>query len=183
MKRNLEVLSGIIFTFSYLYIVALASYGTGEGLSFATFGLWAALSWIGAFTMLKQGASPMIPLLSGIGASSTAVILLAKGRYEWSGFDSVIAILVILCAVLWLTSGARRALILSVVAGTISSLPFIVVTWESPTSSPIVSNVSFLVANALAFASAKAWTVEDRLYTGVGVAICLLLVIPWILYT
>lgn len=182
MKRKLEVLSVFLGALAYLYIVALATYGTGEGLSFTTFALWAALSWIATFTILKQGANHAIPLISGIGSTSTAIILLIKGKSEWSEFDSVVAILVILCLALWLISGPRRALILSVVAGAISSLPFIIMTWKSPTNSPIISNSGFLMANILAFASAKAWTIEDRLYTGAGVAICLLLIIPWLRY-
>jgi hypothetical protein len=83
--------------------------------------------------------------------------------------------------VLWLTNGARWALVLSVVAAVIAALPFIIMTWKSPVNSPIIPNSGFLLANTLAFISAKAWTLEDRLYSGVNIVVCSILVIPWLL--
>lgn len=158
-------------------VVATAS-GTGEGLSLATFALWSALAWITSFTMLKQKANPAVPMIYGVGATTTTIILLIKGRYGWSNLDSIIAILTILCVVLWLTNGPRWALILSVSAAFIAGLPFIIMTWKSPANSPIIPNSAFLLANTLAFISAKAWTLEDRLYSGVNIVVCSFLVIP-----
>jgi hypothetical protein len=162
-------------------MVITTAKGTGEGLSLTTFGLWSALAWITSFTMLKQKANPAVPIIYGVGAASTTLVLLIKGRYGWTGLDTVIAVLVILCIVLWLTNGERWALILSVAAAVIAALPFIIMTWKSPANSPIIPNAGFLLANALALISAKAWTLEDRLYAGVNVIVCSLLVIPWLL--
>ncbi len=162
-------------------MVITTAKGTGEGLSLTTFGLWSALAWITSFTMLKQKANPAVPMIYGVGATVTTLVLLIKGRYGWSGLDTVIAILVILCILLWLTNGPRWALILSVAAAVIAALPFIVMTWKSPANSPIIPNSGFLLANTLALISAKAWTLEDRLYAGVNVMVCLLLVVPWLL--
>ena len=161
-------------------MLVITAKGNGEGLSLTTFGLWSALAWITSFTMLKQKANPAVPIVYAVGATATAIILLVKGRYGWSSFDSVITALVAVCIVLWLTNGARWALILSVAAAVIASFPFIGMTWNSPAHSPIVSNSGFLLANTLAFVSAKAWTLEDRLYSGANIIVCSLLVIPWI---
>lgn len=182
MKKQLAILSVIVGALVYLYQIAAITYGTGEGFSLSTFGLWSALAWITSFTMLKQKANPAVPMIYGVGATVTTIVLLFKGRYGWSSLDSVIAVLVALCMVLWFTNGARGALILSVVAAAIAALPFIIMTWKSPANSPIIPNAGFLLANVLALISAKAWTLEDRLYAGVNVVICSLLVIPWMLY-
>lgn len=182
MKKNLAVLSVVVGALSYLYMVVSTAIGTGEGLSLSTFGLWSALAWITAFTTLKQGANPAIPVIYGLGATGTTIVLLIKGRYGWTGFDSLIAVLVGLCVMLWLTKGLRWAFVLSVAASVIASAPFIVMTWQSPGNSPIIPNSGFVLANVLSFASAKAWTLEDRLYSGVNVIASSLLVIPWMMY-
>ncbi len=173
-------MSVVMSIFGYSCLIVMTAKGTGEGLSISTFGLWSALAWITSFTMLSQKANPAVPIIYGVGATTTTIILLFKGRYGWSALDTVIAILVVLCVILWLTSGPRLALILSVVAAAIATIPFVVLTWKSPEMSPIIPNSAFLVANYLAFVSAKAWTIEDRLYSGVNVVVCSLLIIPWL---
>lgn len=181
MKKLLNFLSVFAGASAYAYMVIMTSRGTGEGLSLTTFALWSALAWITCFTMWKQGANPAVPAVYGIGATSTTIVLLIKGRYGWTSFDTIIAILTVLCVVLWLTSGPRWALVLSVAAAVIAGVPFIVMTWNSPANSPIIPNSGFLIANTLSFAAAKAWTVEDRLYPGVNFVVCSLLVLPWLL--
>lgn len=156
----------------------LIAKGNGEGVSLSTFALWAALAWITCFTLLKQNINPSIIVIYGIGATGTMIILLYKGRYGWSGFDTMIAGLTILCIILWLTNGAKAALLLSVAAGAIASFPFIALTWQHPEKSLIIPNTAFLVANTLCFFAAKKWTLEDRLFPAVNIVVCSLLVIP-----
>lgn len=166
---------------SYLYMIVTTAQGTGEGLSLTTFGLWSALAWITSFAMLKKKVNPAVVMIYGVGACATTIILLIKGRFSWSNFDSLIAFLVVLCVILWHTRGPRGALILSVIAGGLAAVPFIVMTWKSPANSPIIPNAGFLITNVLAFVSAKTWTLEDRLYSVVNVVMCSLLVLPWLL--
>ncbi len=153
--------------------------GNGGGVSLTTFGLWAALAWITSFTMLKQGANPAVPMVYGVGATTTAIILLFKGKCSWSGLDTLIAIMVIGCVILWMMSGPRWALILSIAAAVVAAIPFIAMTWQAPAQSPIIPSTGFFLANLFAFISAKAWTIEDRLYSGVNIVVCSLLVIPY----
>jgi hypothetical protein len=180
-KSTISILSVVVGVMAYLYMVISTIKGTGEGLSLTTFSLWAALAWITSFTMIKQKANAAVPMVYGLGATATALVLLIKGRYGWTGLDSVIAVLVIICIILWLTAGARWALIMSVAAAVIAAVPFIIMTWKSPVGSPIIPNSGFLLANALAFISAKGWRLEDRLYSGVNIVVCSLLVVPWLL--
>lgn len=181
MKKFSEIISLVFGILAYTYMVVSTIIGTGEGLSLTTFGLWAALAWITGFTMLKQGANPSIPMIYGTGSTLTALVLLFKGKYQWTVMDTVIAILVLVCIILWKTRGAKWALILSVAASMIAGIPFVVMTWKNPTVSPIIPNTGFLLANIFSFAAAKAWTLKDRLYTGTSIILCLLLVLPWLL--
>ena len=181
MKKVLFGLSVLVGATTYTYMVCITALGTGEGLSLSTFALWAILGWITSFTMLKQGANPAVPLIYTIGATSTAILLLVKGKYGWSQFDFIIAGLTALCVILWLRAGARKALILSVVAAGIAGIPFVVMTWKDPASSPVLGNAGFLLTNLLSLAAAKAWTLEDRLFSAVNTILCALLVIPWLI--
>ena len=181
-KKVVAVLSILTGFLAYAYMVVTTAKSTGEGLSLTTFGLWAALAWISAFTMRKQGASYAVPMMYGSGGTKVTFVLLYKGKFGWTAFDSIIAGLVIVCVVLWLTSGVRWALIMSVVAAVIAAIPFIMLSWKDPVHTPIVASSGFLLTNILSLIAAKAWTLEDRLYPGVNVIVCALLVIPWLLF-
>lgn len=179
MKKLLGILSLIVGTLTYIHIIVTTIKGTGEGLSLTTFLLWSALAWISGFSMLKQGANPTIAFVYGTGGTILTAVLFCKGKASVSGFDIFIALLVVVCVVLWLYKGARYALLLSTTAGMLSALPFIVMTWQQPANSPIVTNAGFLLANILSFFAAKNWTVEERLYPVSNVIVCTLLVLPW----
>lgn len=182
LKKQIGVLSVVVGMFAYLYLVVTTTKGTGEGLSFTTFALWSAIAWIAGFSMLKQGANPAVPMIYGIGSTATAIVLVCKGRFYWTTQDTIVAVLVVICVVLWMTSGPKWALISSVAAGVIAAVPFIILTWKSPATCPIIPNAGFLLANILMLISAKAWTLEDRLYAVVNVVVCSFLVLPWLLY-
>jgi len=181
LKKIIGILGVLMAAAAYLTLIVQTATGTGEGLSLSTFGLWSALAWITGFTMLKKGANPGIVMMYGAGATTTTIILLIKGRFAWSGMDTIVAVVVAACVILWLRSGPMPALILSIVAAAIAAIPFIMICWKNPESLPIVANSGFLLANFLGFISAKAWTIQDRLYLGVNVVLCTLLVLPWVL--
>ncbi len=179
MKKTLGVLSVVVAALAYIYMVISVAVGTGEGVSLTTFALWSTLAWITGFSILKQGANPAVPMVYGVGSALTALILLLKGSFQWSGLDTVITILVVVCIVLWLTMGPRWAMIMSIMTTVIAGIPFVVMTWKAPASSPIIPSSGFLLANFLFFLSGKKWTLEDRLYGGVNAVFTSLLVIPW----
>jgi hypothetical protein len=156
----------------YTVMILMTAAGTGEGLSFATFLLWSALAWINTISTKKQSGSWIIPLMYSIGATTTTIVLIIKGRYGWSVFDTVVAILVIVCVILWLAKGDRWAIVSSTTASFIAALPFLIMTWKNPSVSPITPNTLFLLANFLGFIAAKKWTLQDRLYLGSNVVVC-----------
>jgi hypothetical protein len=182
LKKYIAILSAVFGALGYLYMIVTLIRKGGEGLSLSTFALGAALAWITGFTMLEQKANPTVPMIYGFGATITAVLLLIEGRCEWTSFDTTIAILVTWCIILWFSKGPRYTLVLSVAAALISFIPYLMMTWKNPAASPIIPNAGFLLANILAFVSAKTWTLEDRLYSAVNIVICASLVIPWLIF-
>ncbi len=166
---------------SYLYLIVITAIGTGEGLSFSTFALLGALGWITSYTTWRSGNNPGVAMSYAIGATTTAITLIVKGRFGWSGFDTVIATMVVTCLILLRMSSNKTALAFAIAASAISFVPFVVLTWKFPAMSPVIPNTGFLLANILALVSAKNSTLEARLYPTSNTIICSLLVIPWLL--
>ncbi len=181
MKKLLAILSTVLGILSYGYLILQTVVGMGQGLSFTTFALWAMLAWIAVLSLIRHKANFSVPLIYAVGSSSISVILLLKGRFNWGIMDSVVVILVGFCVVLWLTRGARWALIASITASLIAGIPFIIMTWKFPEQSPILVNIFFTIVNFLSFLSVKGWRLEDRLYCGVNTIFCASFVLPWIL--
>lgn len=182
MKSTLAKLSVAIAALSYGYMTVTTSMGSGEGLSFTTFILWSFLAGIACYNLIKEKGSWGIAAMYTAGATSVAVTLICKGRMAWSNIDTLIAILVAICVYLSKTKGPKWGLIASVAAGVIAGIPFIILTWKNPATSPIIPNAGFLIGNSLSFFAGKTWKMEDRLYGGANAAACILLVMPWVLW-
>lgn len=181
LKEKLKAASVAIITLTYIFMIVSAVQNDGVGFSPTTFGLWAILSWIICFSMLKQGASIGAPLIYGTGATALTVILLFKGNWNPTAQDAVTAVLVGVCLVLWKTRGAKWALIMSVTAGLIASFPFIRMTWQNPESSPLLANCLFLAGNILSLSSVERTRIEDLLFPVSNVALCVCLVAPCVI--
>jgi len=181
MKKYFTLVSSILGATTYLYLIANTYVSTGEGLSFTTFFLWAFLAWISAVTTFKQKSNALVPTIYAFGSSTISILLFAKGKVVWTGFDTFIAVLVLLCMALWMIKGSKWALVMSVLASLIANIPFIIMTWRAPEMSPIVANFGFFGANFLWFLAGEKWTLQDKLYGASGTFGCSLLLIPWFL--
>lgn len=179
MNKHLNLLSVIVGGLAYLNIIFTTMNGAVVGLSVSTFLLWSLLAAVTIYSLCKQKVNPAIACVYGSGATIMTIILLFKGKYSWDLFDTFIAAMVMICVILYFTTGPKPALVFSSLSGFLASLPFIVLTWSDPINSPIVTNSGFLLANVFAFAGAKAWTLEDRIYSGVNMIGGVLLVFPW----
>lgn len=181
-QKYLSRLSILTALVSYLYLIINTIAGSGENISISTYGLWAILSWIVGFAVFRKGGDYRTVMVYGIGSTTITTTLILKGRLiTWTGMDTFVAIMVILCLVAWKHSGEIPALIIAVIAGTIAAIPFIGLCWEFPLESPIVPNVGFLIANATGLIGAKSWRLEDSLYFLVNTVMCILLVAPWVI--
>lgn len=184
---------------TYLGLIYRAYTSGGKGLSLSSFTLWTALSFISVITIIRgsmkikktgsvegteEKASASIPAIYGSGALIIALILWQEGAaVTWSSMDTLIAFLVFICiTLLFKKKFNNHALVLSVLAGTIAGIPYTVMTWRDPASSPIVCSACFFLSSFLAFLGAEDWTFKSRLFTGVSVINNLTLIIPWIIW-
>jgi hypothetical protein len=181
VKKRVSILSVIVIGLTYAFMIVSAILNGGTGLSLTTFGLWAILSWITCFSLMKQEASFGAPMVYAVGATTLTTVLLFNGKWNPTSHDAVTAILVGICIVLWKTRGAKWALIISVSAGIIAAFPFIRMTWQDPASSPMLANCFFLIGNILSFGSVKKLAIEDLIFPTANVTLCVCLLIPCVL--
>lgn len=170
----------IMAAVSYAYMIIGVINSTGEGMSFSTFSLWSTLAWITTVNLRIQKIDARLVFVYALGSGTTAITLLFKGKIGWSQFDTIVAVLVGVCLIIWKTSGPKWALIAMVTAGLVAATPFTVITWNHPEQSPVTANFGFFLANLFTYLGAKEF--GDKLYSGVNVVLCGALVSFWLMH-
>lgn len=170
------MLSGAIGVLAYvLLIVALLRTKTEQ--SFAAFLLWALLDLIATITTILAGGNYWLALANAAGSTIITLLLIYKKQVAWSWIESMTALLVIICLVVWYVSGERAGIVASSLAVVIASVPQMVDTWRKPEATPFWVYVTFLLANIVALIGGKAWTIEERFYACCGIFLCSVIVI------
>lgn len=144
--------------------------------SFATWALWALLDGLAAASIMYQHGSYLLPLSYVVGASAVALSVLKTKDFSWTWVETMTALLVVVCIVIWAASGAYFATIASTSAVMIASIPLIVECYKKPEENPFWTYVGFFIANSLGTMGGKEWSVIERLYPAACAAMCLLIV-------
>src|ERR1700754_4391654 len=97
-----------------ILVVALLRSDTEQ--SFAAFFLWALLDGIATITTIIQHGNFWLPLANVIGSAGITLILIRKKQVSWSWIETMTAFLVIVCLVIWYTSGERAGIVASSLA-------------------------------------------------------------------
>lgn len=167
----LNPIGGAIGLFAFvLLIIALLRTKTEQ--SFAAFFLWALLDLIATITTILEGGNYWLALANAIGSTTITVILVAKRQTSWSWVESMTAALVVVCLVIWYTSGEQAGIVASSLAVVIASLPQMVDTYKKPEATPSIVYGTFLFANIISVIGGSAWTIEERFYQCCGVFLC-----------
>ena len=143
--------------------------------SFVAFFLWALLDIIATITSILADGNYWLPLSNAIGASTVAILLAIKKKFNWTWVESITAILVLVCLITWYVSGETAGIVASSLAVVIASLPQMVDTYKNPQSTPTLIYLVFLVANILSLIAGKSWTIEERFYPACAVFLCLVI--------
>ena len=132
--------------------------------SFSTWILWALLDIIaGTSTILRDG-NWLLPTLYALSSTLITLLLLYKGQFTWSSFDTFVTVLVILCVVVWALAGSHWAIIASTSAVVIASFPQFIEVWKNPKTYPLIVLFGYAIGNFLSVMGGKNWSIEERLY-------------------
>lgn len=171
----LQLLGGVIGLLSYgILIVALFKTKTEQ--SFAAFFLWALLDLIATITTIIQGGNYWLALSNVIGSTTIFIILIFKKQVSWSWIETLTAFLVVVCLIVWYTTGERAGIIASSLAVVIASIPQMVDTYKKPESTPTSSYLVFTVGNIISLIGGRAWTIEERFYPACSIFLCVIIV-------
>jgi len=167
----LQPIGGILGLFAFLLLI-IALLRTKTEQSFAAFFLWALLDTIATVTTIIEGGNYWLALSNAIGSAAITAILVAKKQVSWSWVESMTAFLVVVCLVIWYTSGERAGIVASSLAVVIASIPQMVDTFKKPEATPSLVYSVFLISNILSVMGGKEWTIEERFYQCCGVFLC-----------
>jgi len=131
---DLEILGAILGLVAgvVLVIAVLTKHPKAKSLSFATFFLWAGLDFINAGSAYAGGQPIVLPLAFGTTSLFVAFALVIRGQFEWTWFETLITIGVIICAVVWNTAGATAAFWASITSLFLAGLPQTVEAYKRP---------------------------------------------------
>ena len=137
-----------------------------QGQSGASWLLWGALDAVLTISLIQRNGNFLLPLGFTIGDIALVVVLVAKGKFVWSRFDSGILGLVIGCVIAWKVGGARTAAIASTLGVCIAGIPGLLAMWKEPQRKVGTVWGGYIIANGLSFFGGTAMTVEERFAPG-----------------
>jgi hypothetical protein len=163
----LKISGGALALLMYVPLILGTLRNQGAGQSFAMWALWAVLDSTVTISLIVQHGNFWLPLGLAAGSVTLAVLLLAKGKFSWSFFETGILVLVFVCLGIWKFSGSMWATIATTTAIVIAGIPGMVELWRNP--QPALGRIwaGYTIANLLALWGGTSWTIEERFAPGV----------------
>jgi hypothetical protein len=171
----LQQAGGIIGLVAYAFLI-ISLRRTSTQQSFAAFLLWALLDIIATVTTIIEGGNYWLALSNAIGSTVITILLIAKKQVAWSWVESMTSVLVVVCLVVWYTSGEIAGIIASSLAVVVASVPQMVDTFRKPESTPTFVYVIFIIANIISLIGGNGWTIEERFYQVCGIFLCAVII-------
>ena len=138
-----------------------------QGQSSAMWLLWGALDAVLTVSIIEQRGNFLLPLGFAIGDLLLVILLVVKGRFTWSRFETVILILVVGCMTAWKLGGPRIATIASTMGVCVAGVPGLVAMWKQPQRKVGSVWAGYVLANGLSFFGGTAMTVQERFAPGI----------------
>ncbi|GAB3226735.1 hypothetical protein [Spirosoma arcticum] len=176
MNDYLPQIAGLIGLSGYV-VLFVGLLKTKIEQSFAAFMLWAMLDIIATITTILEEGNYWLALGNAAGSTAITGLLVIKKQVSWSWIETMTALLVLVCLVIWFTTGEKAGLIASSLAVIMASVPQLVATYKKPWTTPTAIYVVFLIAAILSFIAGKSWTIEQRFYSGCAVFLCSVIVL------
>ena len=182
MKTFLSIFKGLrridwaivcIVLISYSPLVYGVVTDNHSGQSFATWALWTTLDIITLSIAIKERKSYMVILtvFTMLGFVMTT-ILFAKHMISWGTKETIVCGAVIVSFAGWyyfqlLKKDSWSATITATATEITAGIPLLIEIWknDSPQTTTLLSFSGLFIANCLSIYGAKAWTVQDRLFS------------------
>jgi len=170
----LKIAGGALALLLFIPLIRVLLKEGAQGQSCATWFLWALLDTILTISVIDQHGNFYLPLGFAIGDVSLVILLLAKGKFRWGFFETVILLMVIGCLVGWKLAGPKIATISATLGICVAGIPGLVEMLKHPQRA--IGNIWawYIVANLLGFFGGSAMTIEERFAPGVF-ALCALI--------
>lgn len=176
MQNYLQIIAGIAGLITYIFLFVRIIKNKAKQ-NFVAFLLWALLSIITTITIFIEEGNYWLPLGNVVGETAITILLVVKKQIAWSWVETMTAILVVLCIIIWFLVGEKAAIVSASLATLIASIPQMVSTYKKPSSTPTGIYIAFLLANLISLYAGKSWTIEERFYPICAVLLCLFIVL------
>lgn len=138
-----------------------------------TFFLWTLIDVITFVATYMEGGNYLQALMYATGGATTVTcILYAGNKPKWTGFETLITVLVIISIMVWRHTTNTAAVIATICALVISSVPQIVDTWQNPKATPTLLYLGMTISNLLAALGGKEFSVVEVGYQLAGAFVC-----------
>ena len=163
----LQIAGGALALLLFIPLIRVIIKEGAEGQSCATWFLWGLLDTILTISVIEQHGNFYLPLGFAIGDVSLVILLLAKGKFRWSGFETIILFMVIGCLLGWKFAGPRSATVSATMGICFAGIPGLIEMLKHPQRA--IGNIwaCYVLANLLSFFGGAAMTVEERFAPGV----------------
>lgn len=164
--QSLRIAGGLLAVLLFIPMVAGILKNGAKGQSWSMWLLWGALDTVLTISLIQRSGNYLLPLGFTIGDIVLVMLLLVKGKFEWSRFDSGILGLVIGCVIAWKLGGSKTAAIASTLGVCIAGIPGLTAMWKQPQRKIGMLWGGYVIANGLSFFGGTAMTVEERFAPG-----------------
>jgi uncharacterized protein with PQ loop repeat len=171
-----QLVAGIVGIIAYIPLI-IGIIKSKIEQSFAAFLLWAMIDTIASVTTILEKGNYWLPLANATGSSIIALLLAIKKQVSWTWVETMTTVLVVVCLLIWYAAGETAGIVSSSLAVVIASIPQMVATYKSPSTTPTGPYIIFLTANILSLLAGKSWTIEERFYAGCSVFLCAVIVL------
>lgn len=129
-----------------------------------TYGLWAMLDIIAAYSTWKQDGNFLLSLFYAIGATIVCTALLIKHSIFWTKLETFVLMLVLVCLIIQYSLGDFYSMVASVIALTFASVPQFFDTYINPKNTPKMVYTFFTIAGLVSLLGANDFTLSQIIY-------------------
>lgn len=171
-----NILGVTLASLLYIYLFQQIRKG-GVEQNLATWVSWGLLDIVAGVSLYVQGGNWYLLAIYIAGSLVISTCIFRSAKFMWGLTETVCSVLVVISIIMWAQSGPWYATIISTVGVAFATLPQLKDAIVNPSTSSPEVYIGFTVVNVLATVGGKAWTIEERLYPGVGAVLCVFIVL------